>query len=234
VSYNNRLVDSAGNPLPHAMPVDTSLHWANSPAGWAVSRQCLWLRTRHGGDNQYLSDACRTAGTRRQCLSRRLFSTPYLYANTQEADISGTTTTRWGSAPQRVHGPPRATTSSRRERGTALIANHVLPGGAFRSRPDAHGPAVHGRGRAVLSGRGTRPTRTRASPTHLPEFFGDVILVNGKAWPVLDSRAPEVPLQDPERVRFARVLTSRSATAYRSCTWGRSSACPPAGGRRAC
>ncbi|MGE5608788.1 MAG: multicopper oxidase domain-containing protein, partial [Bacillota bacterium] len=36
VRWINNLVDAQGNPLPHLLPVDTTLHWANPP-GWPKS-----------------------------------------------------------------------------------------------------------------------------------------------------------------------------------------------------
>ena len=50
------------------------------------------------------------------------------------------------------------------------------------------------------------PTNPNAGfPTHLPEFFGDVILVNGKAWPVLDV--------EPRKYRF-RILNGSDSRVY--------------------
>jgi spore coat protein A len=85
VSYNNRLVNASGSPLPHAMPVDTSLHWAN-PGGLGGLAPVPLVAHRHGGDNQYLSDGLPDGwNTPNNAFRGRLFSTPYLYANTQEA-----------------------------------------------------------------------------------------------------------------------------------------------------
>ena len=50
------------------------------------------------------------------------------------------------------------------------------------------------------------PTNPDApNPTHLPENFGDTILVNGMAWPVLDV--------EPRKYRF-RVLNGSDARFY--------------------
>jgi len=35
VQWRNELVDAMGNYLPHILPVDQTLHWANPPGGWA-------------------------------------------------------------------------------------------------------------------------------------------------------------------------------------------------------
>jgi spore coat protein A len=43
------------------------------------------------------------------------------------------------------------------------------------------------------------------TPTHLPEYFGDVVLVNGKAWPVLDV--------EPRKYRF-RVVNGSDSRVY--------------------
>ena len=47
VKWINELVDANGNYLPHLLPVDPTLHWANPPGGIAGPRHAADVRVRH-------------------------------------------------------------------------------------------------------------------------------------------------------------------------------------------
>ena len=47
------------------------------------------------------------------------------------------------------------------------------------------------------------PTSDIPGATWIGEYFGDVMLVNGKVWPFLERRAADVPVPDPERLQRA-------------------------------
>ena len=63
-------------------------------------------------------------------------------------------------------------------------------------------------------------------PLWVPEFFGDTVLVNGKAWPYLDRRAQEVPISDPERLQRA-VLSRHTQREPRERPTGQARSGPP-------
>ena len=60
IKWENKLVDAAGNPLPHLLPVDTSLHWAYSLHGYeqySIEKNGVPLVPHvHGGRNDSPSD----------------------------------------------------------------------------------------------------------------------------------------------------------------------------------
>ena len=63
VTYNNKLVDGAGRPLPSYLPVDNTLDWANPGAVGGLTPVPL-VAHLHGGDTQYLSDGLPDAWAR--------------------------------------------------------------------------------------------------------------------------------------------------------------------------
>lgn len=204
VSYINRLVDPSGRPLPHAMPVDTSLHWAN-PGGLGGLAPVPLVAHRHGGDNQYLSDGLPDGwSTPYHAFKGRLFSTPYLYSNNQEAGHLWYHDHALGITRLNGYMGLSGNYIIRDANEQALISSHVLPSEAFEvglTLQDRQFTAV-----GELFYPAEDPTNPDAGfPTHLPEFFGDVIMVNGKAWPVLDV--------EPRKYRF-RILDASDSRVY--------------------
>lgn len=96
---------------------------------------------------------------------------------------------------------------------SALVANHSLPGKPYDiplaiqdrmfTAPGGTGPADPGG--QLYYPADVLPGTTATYPSNHPEFFGDTILVNGQAWPVLDV--------EPRTYRF-RVLNGSQARFY--------------------
>jgi spore coat protein A len=204
VSYNNRLVDSSGRPLPHAMPVDTSLHWAN-PGGLGGLAPVPLVAHRHGGDNEYLSDGLPDGwNTPSNAYKGRLFSTPYLYSNNQEAGHLWYHDHALGITRLNGYMGLSGNYIIRDTNELSLISSHVLPSEAFEVGLTLTDRQFTAEGELFYPAED--PTNPNAGyPTHLPEFFGDVILVNGKAWPVLDV--------EPRKYRF-RILDASDSRVY--------------------
>ncbi len=131
----------------------------------------------------------------------------YQYPNTQDA------TTLWfhdhalGSTRLNVYSGLAGFYLLRDSRDTGLPANDIgLPGGAneieflIQDRQfDTNGQLLFPDG--APSGFNGPPTNPDIHPFWSPEFFGDVIVVNGKSWPFLQRRAAPVSFPDPERLQ---------------------------------
>ncbi|HEX5634227.1 MAG TPA: multicopper oxidase [Gemmatimonadales bacterium] len=198
VTYVNALVDASGNPLPNRMPVDTTLDWA-SPGAVGGLTPVPAVAHLHGGDTAVGSDGVPEAwatpfegregevlpagGTVDAPQSGRLFSKPYTYENTQEAG------TLW------YHDHALGITRTNVYMGLAGFyllrdanENSLRAGGVLPSHPYEVPIVIQDRLFAA-DGSLFYPSTAQGNlpkPTHLPEFFGDTILVNGKAWPRLD------------------------------------------------
>lgn len=204
VTYVNNLVNPVtGVPLPNRMPVDTTLDWANPGAVGGLTPVPA-VAHLHGGDSEYLSDGLPDAwntpfegldgGTTASGASisppqqGRLFTKPYTYENDQESG------TLW------YHDHALGITRTNVYMGLAGFyilrdANEnglrvpALAGDApvLPSHPYEIPVVIQDR---EFSSDGSLyyPAEAKGMPipTHLPEFFGRVILVNGQAWPKHD------------------------------------------------
>jgi spore coat protein A, manganese oxidase len=199
VHWTNDLVDGAGNPLPHLLPVDTSLHWANPP-GWPESGVPV-VTHLHGGHSESASDglpeAWFTPGF--QYTGTDWVKETYTYDNDQDA------TTLW------YHDHALGITRLNVYAGLAgfyLIRNDWEDGLNLPSR-DYEVPLVIQDRMFTADGQLFYPSEPEVpgapDPSHLPEFFGDTILVNGEAWPVLDV--------EPRKYRF-RLLNGSDSRVY--------------------
>jgi FtsP/CotA-like multicopper oxidase with cupredoxin domain len=224
-SYTNNLTNTR---LQSLLTVDQSLHWAD-PLGTTAANNCVngpplaaactepyagpipTVVHLHGAEvlSQYDGnpDAWFTPGLTMR--GRGFFSSTYNYVNSQEA------TTLWfhdhalGAVRLNVYAGLAGFYFIRDTRDTGLATNPItLPSGGqevelmIQDRqfdtngqlyfPDSDNPAN-------LNGPPANPDK---HPFWIPEFFGDVITVNGKSWPVLEVQ--------PRRYRF-RVLNGSNA-----------------------
>ena len=159
-----------------------------------------------------------TRGSRRACCcaGAGFVTNMYNYVNTQDA------TTLW------FHDHALGVVRENVYAGLAGMY-FIRDSARHRSRQQPDHPALGRAGGRALAGRqasstptasSTSPTPTQAGslnggpgnpdkhPFWIPEFFGDVITVNGKAWPVMDVQ--------PRRYRF-RVVNGSNARFY-SCS----------------
>ncbi len=197
VTYQNDLTNAAGAAIPHALAIDNTLDWAN-PGGLGGLAPVPLVAHLHGSESQYLSDGLPDAwGTPdvtgafdaanapipdgQADFKGRLFSTPYVYDNSQEAGHLWYHDHALGITRQNVYMGLAGNYFIRDANETALAA--VLPKFPYEV------PLVIQDRQFLANGDLFYPSSdpvlypTAPNPTHLPEFFGDVVLVNGQAWP---------------------------------------------------
>lgn len=204
VLWRNQLFEVDGvTPLAHLLPVDTSLHWA-APQGWPQSGVPAVVHL-HGGHTESASDGLPDAwftpgfaqtghGFVKQTLH---------YDNDQEAATIWYHDHALGITRLNVYAGLAGFYLVRDENEDALLAAGSLP-----AAPYDLGLAIQDRlftADGQLHYPALPPTPTAPSPSVLPEFFGNVILVNGMAWPVLDV--------EPRQYRF-RFLNGSDSRFY--------------------
>jgi spore coat protein A len=225
VSYTNSLVNTR---LQNLLTVDQSLHWAD-PLGTTAANNCVngpplaepctepyagpipAVVHLHGAEvlSQYDGhpDAWFTPGEAQKGAG--FVSSTYNYGNSQEA------TTLWyhdhslGAVRTNVYAGLAGFYFVRDNRDTGLASNPItLPSGPqevellLQDRQfDTNGQLYfpNSDNPANLNGPPGNPDK---HPFWIPEFFGDVITVNGKSWPVMEVQ--------PRRYRF-RVLNGSNA-----------------------
>jgi spore coat protein A len=198
VQWRNGLTGAGGAALPHLLPVDSSIHWAN-PNGWPASGVPI-VTHLHGGHSRSESDGLPDAWFTPNYGQRgRLFNPINVYDNDQEA------ATLW------YHDHALGITRLNVYAGLAGFyllrdANEAslnLPQFPYEV------PIVIQDRMFTAAGELFMPSEPEVDgspdPSVLPEFFGDIILVNGQAWPVLDV--------EPRRYRL-RLLNGSDSRFY--------------------
>jgi spore coat protein A, manganese oxidase len=192
VYWKNRLTQDGtdtGTPLPHLLPVDPSLHWAlGHEPNWQQAGVPL-VTHLHGGHTESASDGLPEAwytpnfGLKGHDYVKGHPGAPYLYHNSQEAATIWYHDHALGITRLNVYAGLAGFYLLTDEREQQLKAQHKLP-----ADPYDLGLAIQDR---MFTSDGqlyypSAPAPGSASPSHMPEFFGDFILVNGKTWPVLE------------------------------------------------
>jgi FtsP/CotA-like multicopper oxidase with cupredoxin domain len=228
VTYTNSLINTK---LQSLLTVDQSLHWAD-PLGTTARNNCVngpplagpclepyagpipAVVHLHGAEVPSAFDghpeAWFTPGD--EHIGRSFVSNAYHYPNSQEA------TTLWyhdhalGVVRQNVFAGLAGFYFIRDNRDTGLASNPItLPSGpqevelAIQDRQfDKNGQLYFPDSDNAANLNGP-PSNPDMHPFWIPEFFGDVITVNGKSWPTLEVQ--------PRRYRF-RVLNGSNARFY--------------------
>jgi spore coat protein A len=197
VRYSNQL---NGIMYPPDVPVDQTLHWADpqnngNPENVPYTGPVPLVAHQHGGDTESLSDGLPDGwATPGNNATGRLFNPLYSYDNRQEACHL------W------YHDHTIGVT--RLDVYMGLAGNYFIRDANEESLQLPKYPyevPLLIQDRTFLSNGelyyASVDTETPGTPvpTHLPENFGDTILVNGVAWPVLDV--------EPRKYRF-RVLNA--------------------------
>jgi FtsP/CotA-like multicopper oxidase with cupredoxin domain len=227
VLFANTLINTR---LQSLLTVDQSLHWAD-PLGTTARNNCVngpplaaactqpyvgpipAVVHLHGAEVPSAfdgnPDAWYTPGT--LLRGRGFVSNTFTYPNTQDA------TTLWyhdhalGVVRENVYAGLAGMYFIRDTRDTGLASNPItLPSGAQEvellladRQFDTNGQLFFPDSDA--SGLNGGPGNPDQHPYWIPEFFGDVITVNGKAWPVMDVQ--------PRRYRF-RFVNGSNARFY--------------------
>ena len=184
VRYSNKLNNIT---YPADVRVDQTLHWADplnsgNPANAPYTGPVPLVAHQHGGDTDYLSDGLPDAwATPENAITGRLFNPLYTYDNRQEA------TQLW------YHDHSVGVTRLNVYMG--LAGNYFIRDAnedALQLPKYPYEVPLLIQDRTFLANgelfyASQDPDNPLApNPTHLPENFGNVILVNGVAWPVLD------------------------------------------------
>lgn len=196
VRWVNRLANDRGEPLPHLLPVDTTLHWADPLAAGHVAGPYLGpvplVSHLHGANAESASDGLPDAwagpvtdNDALPALRGRQYSQTYHYDNRQEAALLWYHDHALGITRLNVYAGLAGNYIIRDENEDALIAAGALPAYPYEL------PLLLQDRRFTADGQlffpHTDPENRRApNPTHLPEMFGDVVLVNGTAWPQME------------------------------------------------
>lgn len=177
----NKLLDNSNNPIPHLLPIDTSVHWAlKAYPNWNTLGVPV-VTHLHGGHTASLSDGLPDAWyTPNAAVTGRLYNEMYTYDNDQEA------ATLW------YHDHALGITRLNVYAGLAgfyLLRDTNESSLGLPSYPYEVPIVIQDR-MFTTDGQLYYPSEPeeeeQPDPSVLPEFFGDVILVNGQAWPFLN------------------------------------------------
>jgi spore coat protein A, manganese oxidase len=206
--WRNNLVDENTNPLPHLLRIDTTIHTAfDGNPTWRQNGIPI-VTHLHGGHTESASDGLPDAWyTPGYTLKGHEFIKgdvlPYHYSNTQEAATIWYHDHALGITRLNVYAGLAGYYLITDNNEINLQATNALP-----AAPYDLGLAIQDR-MFTSNGQLYYPTLpempTQPEPSALPEFFGNFILVNGMAWPVLDV--------EPRQYRF-RVLNGSDSRFY--------------------
>lgn len=208
IFWRNNLVDGNNQPLPHLLPIDTSIDWAFAKdPNWRTYGVPIVTHV-HGGHTESSSDglpdewftpgfAKKGKGFIKGDLQ------PFYYENDQEAATIWYHDHASGVTRLNVYAGLAGYYLITDENEMNLRAANNLP-----ASPYDLGLAIQDR-MFTSSGQLFYPTgpeeEGEPEPSTLPEMFGDFILVNGMAWPILDV--------EPRQYRF-RVLNGSDSRFY--------------------
>ena len=206
IEWKNEL-RSGGTPLPHLLPIDTSIHWADPQHshGAGYSGPVPIVTHLHGGHTASSSDGHPDAWfTPGAAYTGRLYQQVYQYDHSQDAATLWYHDHAIGITRLNVYAGLAGFYLLRDQEELDAIAANALPSGPYEI-----GLAIQDR-MFTENGQLFYPSEPeeygQPTPSVLPEFFGDFILVNGVTWPVLDV--------EPRLYRF-RLLNGSDSRFYR-------------------
>jgi spore coat protein A len=191
---------------PQGVPVDQTLDWADplnagNPANAPYTGPVPLVAHQHGGDTDFLSDGLPDAwATPGDQIRGRLYNPLYTYDNSQEAAQLWYHDHAVGVTRLNVYMGLAGNYFIRDANEEAL----QLPAYPYECPLLIQDRTFLANGELFYDS--VDPANPLApNPTHLPENFGNVILVNGVAWPVMDV--------EPRKYRF-RVLNGSDSRVY--------------------
>jgi spore coat protein A len=225
VHWTNELVNNSGDPLRHLLPVDTSIHWAETE-NYPLSGVPI-VTHLHGGHSESASDGLPEAWFTPGFEQRGddWVKEVYSYDNDQQA------ATLW------YHD--HALGITRLNVYAGLAGFYILRDDVDTGLPDDPATSVDENPLNVPVGPYEIPLVVQdrmfteegelyypsepevegvPAPSVLPEFFGDFVLVNGKTWPVLEV--------EPRPYRF-RMLNGSDSRFYNMWVAGGSASSSP-------
>jgi len=211
VTYVNELVKSL-RPIPHRLPVDTTLMWAN-PGNLGGQAPVPLVAHRHGGNQKALSDGLPDAWSTPDAnlngtpdYKGRLWSVPYAFDNAQEAGHLWYHDHALGVTRLNVHMGLAGHYFIRDANEDYLVQRAMLPASQFEVPLAIQDRMYDSTGKLYYPAKDPLNPSAPAT-THLPEFFGDFIIVNGVPWPKhqVEPRAYRLRLLDGSDSRFYRL-----------------------------
>jgi len=210
IFWRNNLVDGSNQPLPHLLPVDTTIHWASEDIYNKRQYGVPVVTHLHGGHTESASDGLPDAWfTPNFLLKGHGFIkgdvVPYHYSNTQEAATIWYHDHALGITRLNVYAGLAGYYLITDPNEMNLQANGKLPAAPYDLGLAIQDRMFKNNGQLHYPSVSEEEEEEQPVPTILPEFFGDFILVNGMAWPVLDV--------EPRQYRF-RVLNGSDSRFY--------------------
>jgi spore coat protein A len=216
---NNQLNVQWHNNLPNSypLPLDETLHWAyaghmNHPSMYNIAQDGVpAVPHLHGGNTESASDGLPEAwwSSITGVTGMDFVKTLYTYDNNQEAATLWYHDHALGITRLNVYMGLAAFYLLRDDNELNMIANDQLPSGPYEIEMAIQDKMFYPDGSLAypdapwMSMPGFTPWF--GGPSVQPEFFGDVIIVNGKAWPILDV--------EPRKYRF-RILNGSDSRFY--------------------
>jgi spore coat protein A len=198
VLWDNRLIDAQGAPLPHLLPVDTTVHWA-MPMDPPYPQSGVPVVTHvHGGHSESTSDGLPeswfTPGFAQ--VGPGWVKDVYHYDNDQEAASLWYHDHALGITRLNVYAGLAGLYILRDTWDTGAPGNPVgLPAFPYEVALVIQDRMFTADGQLFYPSEPDEDEEGAPTPSVLPEFFGDFILVNGQAWPVLDVEPREYRLR---------------------------------------
>ena len=196
----------------HRLPVDPTIHWAGSHMIDLIGDYGIPVVPHlHGGHTESASDGLPEQWWTPLGMTGATFvKTLYTYDNDQEASTLWYHDHVLGITRLNVYMGLAGFYLLRDATEEALILNNSLPSGPYEIEIVIQDRMFYPNGELAYP---DAPAMTRPGfepwpagvPSAQPEFFGEVILVNGKAWPVLDV--------EPRQYRF-RFLNGSDSRFY--------------------
>jgi spore coat protein A len=210
VFWRNNLVTGSNEPLPHLLPVDTSIHWAYDSISNGSRYGVPVVTHLHGGHTESASDGLPDAWfSPNFALKGPGFIKgdvlPYHYSNTQQAATIWYHDHALGITRLNVYAGLAGYYLITDPNEMQLQATGKLPAAPYDLGLAIQDRMFTGNGQLFYPSVSEEAEAGQPLPSILPEFFGDFILVNGMAWPVLDV--------EPRQYRF-RVLNGSDSRFY--------------------
>jgi spore coat protein A len=177
-----------GNPADGDV-IDRTLHWAFSPhltpAAYTIGTQGVpAVAHQHGGRSDSVYDGLPEQWfTPLGATGQHYFSNTYVYDLDQEAATLWYHDHALGITRQNVYAGLAGFWLLRDDDEDALMASDSIPSGPFETEIVIQDRMFYPDGRLAYPDVPWISPNWVGGPSHQPEFFGQVILVNGQAWP---------------------------------------------------
>ncbi|SCK35974.1 multicopper oxidase family protein [Streptomyces sp. WMMB 322] len=201
-------------PFRHLLPVDTTIHWAYQDTQYTIARNGVPVVTHlHGGHSASRSDGYPEAWyTADGTQGPRFGGTRFSYENSQEAATLWYHDHTLGITRLNVYAGLAGFYFLRDRHELSLIEHHKLPSGPYEVELVLQDRTFYPDGRLAYPNVPADAPDWPGGPSIQPEFFGQVVLVNGKAWPYfeVEPRQYRLRLLNGSNSRFYRLSVDGS------------------------